>query len=97
MTRKQWINDLSDDEATKIHTTFRQLDKTLFTVPIFSIHQGKEAQKQYPGIGAGLDQYRQHKRTVVRNFLRSNKLTKRDINVQYGRLAAGLSLNLKVN
>ena len=94
MTRKQWINQIDDEQAQRIHTTFRQLDKNLFSLPQIKKLQPADA-KHGHSMSQQLDAFNQQRRTVVRNFLRKNKLSMRDLNVQYGRLAAGLPLNLK--
>lgn len=91
MTRKQWINSISDEEALKIHRTFRQVDKGLFALPIMPTKEQIKNAK-YPNKFDSVD-FAQKRRTAVRSFLRKNKLTQRDLKVQYGRLAAGLSIS----
>ena len=91
MTRKQWINNLSDEEAIKIHTTFRQIDKRLFALPNNVVPKGHKLTHASQHI-----EFAQRRRTAVRHFLRTHKLSQKDLNVQYGRLAAGFGLNIKV-
>jgi hypothetical protein len=87
MTRKNWINNISDEEALKIHRTFRQVDKNLFAIPVITNEMQRARKNDCTDFDAA-------RRKAVRTFLRTNKLTKKDLNVQYGRLAAGLNLNL---
>lgn len=85
MTRKQWINNMCDQEALKIHNTFRMASKSLSTLPATASIKGNLLKdKQFDFNGA--------RRKAVRTFLRINKLHKVDLNVQYGRLAAGLTI-----
>jgi hypothetical protein len=94
MTRKQWINHLTDEEALKIHRTFRQVDKGLFALPLV---QPISREERLFGHRTVVDEFTQQRRSAVRAFLRKNKLTQRDLNVQYGRLAAGMAINLKLH
>lgn len=83
MTRKQWINDINDEQALKVHMHFRNFDSALADVPTIPPKHGK--------LG-GVDWF-ELRRRVVRKFLRTNNLTPRHLNVQYGRLAAGLPIS----
>jgi hypothetical protein len=87
MTRKQWINHITDEEALKIHRTFRQIDRGLFALPIMPSSKEKDLKNITQA------EFDAARRKAVRLFLRKNHLTKKDLNVQYGRLAAGLNLN----
>lgn len=82
MTRKQWINNIGELETTKILLTFKRASKILYALPDLS-HKDKRV---------SLVDYEQSRRKAVRAFLRTNKLNQRDLNVQYGRLAAGLTI-----